>query len=152
MATRPRPVPHVYGTGKNRVTIWGAPSKVAQFFPTLTPASAVDPVPYTAGVRSFTRKQYPGDSTPVSVGGTNRDGLKGGPATANTTPGRPFWAEVTTGTGTTRKTTASQFTVVGPFKTVRLLALELATDSAGPEAWVLRSPGGKGYPMKHPAA
>ena len=152
MATRPRPVKHVLGLASNGHAIWGDPAKVKTFFPDLTPATDVDPVDRTMNVKGHVRRQYPGDATPINRGPSSRTVLIGGATTARTTPGRAFWCEVTTGTGPTAVTKATQFTVVGPFSRVLEEALLAAGTGAGAAKWVLRSPGGKGYKIERSAA
>lgn len=148
MATRPRPVKHVLGLPANHHAIWGDPAKVKTFFPDLTPVTDVDPVDRTMAVKSHVRRQYPGDTTPINRGPSSRTVLIGGATTSRTTPGKAFWCEVTTGTGPSAVTKATQFTVVGPFSRVLEMALLDAGTGAGPVKWVLRSPGGKGYKIE----
>lgn len=148
MATRPRPVKHTMGGATDRFAVWGDPAKVKTFFPDLTPATAADPVDRTMSVKAHTRQQYPGDPTPVNRGGGTRTVLIGGSSTSKTTPGYPFTCEVTTGTGASKVTKVTQFTLVGPFSWLKEMALLDATTGAGPAKWVLRSPGGKGYEIE----
>jgi hypothetical protein len=148
MATRPRPHPHKHGTGKNAIVIWGDPAKVKAFFPDLTPSDDADPVDRTLQVKAYRRRQYPGDATPVNRDAGTRSVLKGGGEKRRATPGRAFFCEITTGSGATAVTKVSQFTVQGPFREVRVMAMLDAATGAGPSAWVLRSPGGKGYPIE----
>lgn len=152
MASRPRPVPHVLPGATERVVVWGDPAKVKTFFPDLTPATAADPVDRTMTVKGHTRRQYPGDPTPINRGATSRTVLIGGASTARTTPGRQFFCEITTGTGPSAVTKTTTFTLVGPFRRVLELALLDATTGGGPQKWVLRSPGGKGYKIERAAA
>jgi hypothetical protein len=148
MATRPRPKPHKHGTGKNQIIIWGDPAKVKTFFPDLTPMTDSDPVDRIQDVKAYKRRQYPGDTTPVNRDAGKRSVLKGGDYRTRATPGRAFFCEITTGTGSAAKTKATQFTVQGPFREVRVMAMLDAVTGEGPANWVLRSPGGKGYPIK----
>ena len=148
---RPRPVPHKHSTPNGDITIWGDPAKVKEFFPDLTPTSKTDPVPRTISVPARNRRQYPGDGSPIRQGGHQRKVLSGGYASTRATPGRPFTCEWTTGTGSTKKTHVYTFTLQGPFRAVRIMAMEEAATGGGKPKWVLRSPNGKGYPMEHVA-
>jgi hypothetical protein len=106
-----------------------------------------DLVPAAASVINYQRggasaRQYPGDSTPISRGGATVEVLKPIPSYRSTLPGRPFWLETSTGSGSSKVTTVRQFTFTGTFRTLRAAVAAGALGDL-----VLRSPGGKAWPI-----
>ena len=82
---------HVYDAVSGNA-IYGETANINYFLTTpLTPASAAGAQDKTAGVSAFTRRRYPGDTTPANVSASNRvfiydPGRRNGSAT----PGKPF--------------------------------------------------------------
>jgi len=103
----------------------------------LAPDSTIS---YTRSGGSF--RQYPGDSSPISRGGASVQRLKSPPDYSRVLPGRPFWLETSVGSGAAKVTTVRQFTFTGTFRD-----LKAAVTAGAVAALVLRSPGGKSYPI-----
>lgn len=81
------------GAGSLDLYIWAETANINYFIKTpLTPLSAGGVTNKTAQVKAFTRRQYPGDSTPINVSASNREfivdpGARSGAAL----PGKNFW-------------------------------------------------------------
>lgn len=137
-AANQKSVRHKVGDPQLGLEIWGDPDVVKYWFPSASPATKVDPVLRTIAVKGRTRRQYPGDSTPVHQGAHNREVLMGGHIPMNTTPGKAFTCEEKLGSGVLAKVNVSQLSFTGTFKDLYMTAM--IAGKAGP--WVLRSPGG----------
>lgn len=150
----PRPRPHKLTFTGETVVIWGDPLKVGVLFPAADLRDDVDPVEVTQNVKGHSRRQYPGDPTPVSRPGGERKVLKGGRKTYNATPGRAFTYEEATLVNGKRKMQASQFTLQGSYRVLRKYVLSISqapADDVAPE-FILRSPNGVGTPLDYKAA
>lgn len=150
----PRPRPHKLTVGGESVVIWGDPLKVGILFPAADLRDDVDPIEKTEPVKGHTRRQYPGDNSPVSRPGGNRKVFRGGRKTYNATPGRAFTIEEATLVGTKRKYRASQFTLQGSYRVLKKYVLsisEAVKEGEDPE-FILRSPNGVGTPLDYKAA
>lgn len=142
-AAKVHPVKHTSTVDGKQLQIWGDPAVVKYFFPTLTAATDTDPVEATIAVKARSRKQYPGDTTPVQQGAHNRKVLKGGSWKHQVTPGRVFTCEEEITVGLTKKMHVSTLTLVGAYRDLYMLAV---TDGK-PGKWWLRSPGGRSRPI-----
>ena len=123
--------------------LYGDSTLVALLFENLNSADTQDPYEGTSAVTGHSRRQYPGDSSRVSVGGHSRTILKGVfNAGLQTLPGEPFTVEIP-GPTTNSKKIVYQFTLKGPFTTFfrnYIYKYRVLT-----EPHILRSPGGKPY-------
>ena len=75
-----------------QTAIWGEPANINFFLNTdLVPDVAAGVVNRQSTVRAHTRRQYPGDSTPINVSGSNREFLVDpGRRSGNALPGKSF--------------------------------------------------------------
>ena len=147
----PRPRPHKLTIGGESAIIWGDPVKVGILFPAAVLRDDVDPVEKTESVKGHSRRQYPGDNTPIPRPAGERKVFRGGRKTYNATPGRVFTYEEATLVGTKRKYQASQFTLQGPYRVVRKYVLSISQpvqEGQMPE-FILRSPNGRGTPLDY---
>jgi len=76
----------------SETAIWGEPTNINYFLNTdLTPDSASGVVNKQTTVRSHTRHQYPGDSTPINVATSAREFMvEPGRKSGNALPGKSF--------------------------------------------------------------
>lgn len=150
----PRPRPHKLTHAGETVVIWGDPTKVGIMFPAADLRDDVDPVEKTENVKGHSRRQYPGDPTPVSRPGGTRKVFRGGRKTYNATPGRAFTMEEATLVNGKRKMVASQFTLQGSYRVLRkyMLSISQAVPEGQDPEFILRSPNGRGTPMDYKAA
>lgn len=133
------------GTGANKVVVYGDPTKMAAFCSgfTVEAAQSAANIQVTRGGGNV--RQYPGDPTTFSRSGSTAVRLVGGVGMTATLPGRPFTMEVTTGTSPNTVTDVVQMTLVGPF-----IKLHSKMVSGAVKSFVLRSPGGRPYPIADP--
>jgi hypothetical protein len=75
------------------LAIWAETANINYFLKTpLVPAGQGTVTNKQAAVPSHTRRQYPGDPTPINVGGTVREFIHDpGRRSGNATPGKDFW-------------------------------------------------------------
>lgn len=149
----PRPRPHTLTHSGETVVIWGDPLKVGVLFPAADLRDDVDPVERIENVKGHTRRQYPGDTTPVPRPSGTRKVFRGGRKTYNATPGRAFTVEEATLVGTKRKYRASQFTLQGSYRVLRkyVLSISQAVPEGQDPEFILRSPNGRGTPLDYKA-
>jgi hypothetical protein len=126
------------------IYIFGKPDELDLFFKDtfLELVDALDPAIRSVNVGARSRRQYPGDPTPVRQSSGVRRTAIAGDYRRVALPGRPFWCEIElTAPGVKpRKMLVRQFTLSGSFTQIRVLAPSWAADS-----FVLRSPGGRGW-------
>lgn len=113
-----------------------------------TPVSR-SPANITQTVRSHIRKQYPGDTTTISVKSHERVRSVGGNAFENTLPGKSAYFGVVKD-GPPREQKEIQFQFTGPFAgLLSVLRTEVDNPPAG-EIYYLRSPNGVPKVLKEP--
>lgn len=144
MASVPRPTPWKIAAAASSPIVWASDTvALKKYFPAAVAVAATIPAPTTANRRAFQRRQYPGDTTPVSQAASQvaifrEPSLSNGP-----TPGRVFWCEETV-TGPLGKPVKKrkQFTYQGPFSAVKTVA------RAAPALnFVIRNASGAAYPV-----
>jgi hypothetical protein len=133
------------GTGAGQVTVYGDPTKMAALCSGFTAAAGSSATDIQVVRGGATVRQYPGDTTTFSRAGSTAEVIKGGVGMTATLPGKPFTVEVTTGTAPNKVTDVVQMTLVGSFTKLHALFTSGAT-----KALVLRSPGGRPYPIADP--
>lgn len=105
--------------GSRQARIFANPAKLAEFVSGLETESS-QPETFTNVSYSGHRvTRYPGDPGYNRSGGSRRKSslyMKDG---SPTTPGRPFYCEVTTGSGPTKETDVTRFTYTGDWITLR---------------------------------
>lgn len=118
-------------------------AKLVPFFGTLTADADVTPSYTTVPRKAYSRKQYPGDTTRISVpAGTTR--VYNGKAIAlSTLPGKNAYLETIDNSGTKPKTKVLTVTFVGAIGDLHQWCLANAEID-----FVLRSPGGKPLDVK----
>jgi len=124
--------------------IYGDPDELDLFFKaeSLDVQGDLDAAIRSVAVKGFSRRQYPGDSSRVSRGSSNRRYAIAEDYSRVALPGRPFWCEyVLTAPGVKpRKMRVRQFTVQGAFTPIRVHRSTWAARSL-----VVRSPSGRGW-------
>jgi hypothetical protein len=85
-------VSHTVQVAGNDLTIWAETANINYFLEgDLTPDSVDGPTNEQVGVSGHTRRQYPGDPTPVNVAGSNREFLVDpSRRSGNALPGKNF--------------------------------------------------------------
>lgn len=126
------------------IYIWGRPEKLALFFKdsSLIAVDAVDPAVVAQNVKAYSRRQYPGDPTPVPRKSGQRRRAIAGDFKRVALPGKPFWCEdVISAPGVKPKDIlVSQFVIQGSFTDLRVSAPQWAVGR-----FTLRSPGGRAW-------
>lgn len=76
----------------SETAIWGEPTNINYFLKTdLTPDAAAGVVNKQTTVKAHTRRQYPGDTTPINVGASGRQFMVDpGRKSGNALPGKSF--------------------------------------------------------------
>jgi hypothetical protein len=142
MAPRPKPTPQKPSSSSTNLVIWASDVPALKtFFPGATPLTSPPGSSGTVAVKGHTRRQYPGDTTPVSRAGGDRKTYPERWLANNTTPGTVFWCETTTtGTDGKPKTKRKQFTYQGNFGDLKALARTVVVS-----AYVMRNASGSKY-------
>lgn len=123
--------------------LYGDQGVVGLMFKGLNSPATQAPADRSDSVGGYTRRQYPGDSSRVSVSGHNRNRVVGAFTSGlSVLPGEPFTIEIPPANGI-GKTRVTQFTLKGPFTKFFKLYLSKYRSIVTPH--VIRSPGGKPY-------
>ena len=133
------------GTGENKVTVYGDPAKLSALCSGFTEDTAQSAANIQVSRAGGTVRQYPGDASTFQRGSSTAVVIKGGSAPSQTLPGKSFTVEVSTGTSPNKVTKVYTFTLVGTFTKLHALFV-----SGAKKALVLRSPGGRAYPIADP--
>lgn len=128
------------------VFIWGKPDELDLFFnaSVLSNVDKVDPAIRQSNMPTRSRRQYPGDTTPIRQGSHVRKWAAMGDVNRVALPGRSFWIELPSTPAGVKpvKWFRRQFSIQGNFTSFRVKRHIYLVDGA-----VLRSPSGKGYPV-----
>lgn len=149
MAPRPKPTPHKLVATASDVVVWASDvAALKTFFPAATPLTRPPGTAGSVSVKGHSRRQYPGDTTPVGRAGGSRATYPERWLSNNTTPGTVFWCETTT-TGPAGKPVKKrkQFTYQGNFGDLKAIAR-----TAVVTAYVLRNASGAAYRIAPPGA
>jgi hypothetical protein len=124
-------------SGKS-VTIFAPTAKLTPFLGELTPDSGVSPTFTTVPRKAYSRKQYPGDSTPIAVKAGQTRVYNAKPITQSTLPGENAYIEEEIPDGDKTKTDVTAITFTGAFGDLHQYCLANAEKN-----FILRSPGGE---------
>lgn len=106
-------------SGGKQARIFANPSKIAEFVSGLETESSQPETITNVSYSGHRVTRFPGDPGYNRSGGSRRKSSlymkEGSPAT----PGKPFFCEVTTGSGTTKDTDVTRFTYTGDWITLR---------------------------------
>lgn len=131
-------LPHTVATDENPLRIYAESANINYFLATdIIPDSPTTATTETVSVGAYTRRQYPGDTTPVSVAASARTFLKGlGRRTGPALPGKTFRLVAFDDDGAQLED--RQFTYVGTWKTL----LEFLTGNVINRTHVYNNTGG----------
>jgi len=147
MAPQPKPTPFEIAGPGGSVVAWASDTAALQsFFPNAEPLSETLQPAREVSYAGYSRRQYPGDSTPVGTSGGTRQIYPERWLAGNTTPGTRFYCETkVTGSDGKSKTRRKQFTYQGAFGDLKAAARAQAVG-----AYVLRNASGAAYQIGVP--
>lgn len=128
-------------SGGQTYKVFAKPGGLSKFIAGLQEASQEETTSTLQTVGGYTRRNYPGGPG-IAVGNHSRIVLQGGDLPGRALPGQNAYFEVTTGTGTARKTTVTTVTFTGSFTDFHSWVTGASTGG-----FVLRSPDGVRYPI-----
>jgi hypothetical protein len=126
------------------LTVIGDPAKFAALGIDFTEDSAQEAELVTQSVKSHPRRRYPGGPTTSVAGHTRQKSVGGEKEGTNALPGKPFYIEVTTGSGVTKKVTATRFSYIGRWTDLKT---KILMDLAPSPNIRLRNASGKSIPL-----
>lgn len=139
-----RLIPHTVTSTFGPVTIWGKTGELNDWFPSIAPDILGGGVIKTSTRRGSSVERYPGDQNPFNRSGGAVTAFVEKLQSNNSTPGRRFWLEKTTGSGPLRRRVVRQFTYQGTWAGLRDFARENVNQDAvlrnSSGAWVAISP------------
>jgi hypothetical protein len=127
-----------------QLILYGDPSKFSDVGLAFVPDAAQAGATLTQSVSGYSRKMYPGDGG-ISVSGHNRtEDFTPDKNGSTVLPGKPFYIEVTQGSGVTRTTKVTRFSYIGRWCDLKT---KVIGDLAPANNVVVRNASGSSYDL-----